>query len=375
MTIKRPSTIILLMILFHQSCVSQLSKGLIAETVKKHSRVFLKDKRFTAVSIALSFKGIDYIGHFGELDKGKSNSPTNKTLYEIASVTKTMTGYLVACAVKEGKFTLESPVDDLLGNDFKNLYFKKEPVRIRHLITHTSGMPLNIGRISKLYEDPGVNNYAKAQKILSSYTKQDFLTEIKLLELEKSPGMDYHYSNTAPNLMAYILETVYEKQFDLLLKEKLLEPALMTNTYINLDEEHQSLLANGYNDKNEQMPNFKKPINLWGAAGRAKSTSADLLNYIKWQLNKENPIIKMSHEKLFLDAENIWIGYYWEVIGDQNDKRIEHHGGLYGSQNWLIIYPENDFGISIISNSSFPEANQLIKKTALNILQILSNYF
>ena len=146
--------------------------------------------------------------------------------------------------------------------------------------------------------------------------------------------------------MAYILETIYNKSYEQLLKEKLFIPAQMTNTFINLNENQQLFLANGYNDKNELMPNFKQPIELWGAAGRIKFNSKDLLNYIKWQLNEENPVVKMSHKKLYHDIDNIWIGYYWEVIERESCTHIEHHGGIYGSQNWLMIYPDKNIGIS-----------------------------
>jgi len=355
-----------------QSCQSQPNEKDLPEIIGNEAKKFLKDNRFSAVSIAVFDNGREFLGHFGELDKNFNNEPTNETLYEIASVTKTMTGYLVACAINEQKLSLESSVYDILGKEYENLEYKGEPVRIRHLITHTSGLPLNVKGISELYQNSTTNNYYKAKKKLTEYTKEQLLSEIKSLELNQKPGEVYSYSNVAPNLIAYILEKVYNKSYEQLLAEKLLIPAQMTNTHINLDNDQEILLANGYNGRYELMPNFKKPIELWGAAGRIKSNSKDLLNYIKWQLNSENPIVKMTHQKLFYDVDNIWIGYFWEVIKDKNSSHIEHHGGIYGSQNWLMIFPEQNIGISIITNSSFPEANQIIKETANRILKKLN---
>lgn len=343
----------------------------LAEIVTNQARSFLADSRFSSVSITVFNKGESFIGHFGELDFEQGNTPTDQTLYEIASVTKTMTGYLVACAVYEGKLTLDTPVKEVLGEEFNNLSFEGEPVRIRHLITHTGGLPLNIDQVSELYDQSGINSYQQAQNILTSYSQQDLLAEVKSLRLTEKPGERYSYSNVAPNLIAHILEAVFQKKFDALLTEKLFIPAQMTNTSINLDGHGKELLANGYNDNNERMPSFKNAINLWGAAGRVKSNTSDLLNYIKWQLDEENPVVKLTHQGLFHDVENIWIGYYWEVIRNKSSEHIEHHGGLYGSQNWLIVHPEENFGISIVSNSSFPEANGLLKEAANNILDQL----
>lgn len=356
--------------MFH-SCKSQPKSDELSMVIKKEAQKFLKDKRFNAVSIAVYNKGESYIGHYGEIDKGQDNKPTNKTLYEIASVTKTMTGYLVACAVNEGKLNIETPVYEILGQRFKNLNYKGDPVRIIHLITHTSGIPLNVNQVSDLYLNPSADNYKKAQNILSNYKKEELLTEIQSLELDESIGKTYSYSNVAPNLVAHILEVLYDQPFEILLKEKLFEPAEMDNTFINLNNNQQSLLANGYNEKKELMPNFKNPVNLWGSAGRVKSNSLDMLKYIKWQLNSSNPVVRISHQKLFKDVDNIWLAYFWDVIDDKNGTHIEHHGGIYGSQNWLMIYPKQQYGISIIANSSFPEANPIIKQTANKIFEEL----
>lgn len=355
------------------SCNSQTNESELMTVVNKEAKSFLGDERFNSVSIAVYHKGKSYIGHFGELDKNQNNKPTNETLYEIASVTKTMTGYLVACAVEEGKIELNTPVYEVLGEGYRNLIYKGEPVRIIHLITHTSGIPSNIDEVNELYQDPSFNNYSRAQEILSAYTKQELLADLKSLELTEPLGKTYSYSNVTPNLVAYILETIYNKPFELLLKEKLFDPAQMTNTFINLEEDKQILLANGYNEENKLMPNFRKPINLWGAAGRVKSNSVDMLKYIEWQLDSTNQTVNRSHQKLFKDVDNIWLAYFWDVIDDKDGTHIEHHGGIYGGQNWLMIYPEQQFGISIITNSSFPEANQIIKQTASKIFENLNN--
>ncbi len=358
-----------------QKVIKLLQKEKVAQSVKESAHLLLKDDRFNAVSIAVYSKGISHINHFGELDKGKDNTPTNKTLYEIASVTKTMTGYLVAKAIVENKIKLFDPISKYLGASYSNLSFKETAITIQHLLTHTSGLPLNVKGVSELYTNSTKNSYQRAQKLLTKYRKDSLLSDLKKIKVKKLPGKEYSYSNVAPNILAYILEIVYNKPFEALLEEQLFEPADMKNSMVNLSRKMRKQLANGYNNKGELMPNFKEPIQLWGAAGRIKSNAKDLLNYIKFQLQKENPIIKESHTKLFKDTDTIWIGYFWEILDDNDGVHIEHHGGLYGSQNWLLIYPKYNFGISIITNSSFPEANQIIKKTALNIFEGLKNKY
>lgn len=366
--------IILITILFiYQSCQSQIQKDAIAKSVKENALNFLKNNRFNSVSIAVYANGIKYSNHFGELDKGEGNKPTDETLYEIASVTKTMTGYLVGKAVLEQKMKLSDSVTKFLGSAYDNLSYKGTPVTIQHLLTHTSGLPLNINGIDALYAKRTKNTYLKAQQLLTNYEKETLLNDLKNVVIKYELGTHYAYSNVAPNILAYILEIVYKKPFEILLKEQLFDPLKMQNTAINLSNKQQEFLANGYNGKGEQMPNFKKSIKLWGAAGRVKSNTHDLLNYMEFQLQTENSILKETHTKLFQDLEQLWIGYFWEAIDNQDGTHIEHHGGIYGTQNWILIYPQYNIGISILTNSSFPEANQLIKETALTILKDIKN--
>ena len=209
-----------LTLLIFQNCNPQTNSPDLSKIATEEAKKFLKDQRFNSVSITIFDNGKSYIGHYGELDKGLDNQPTNKTLYEMASVTKTMTGYLVASAVNERKLKLDDTVYDILGETYKNLQYNGEPVRIKHLITHTSGLPLNVQGVSELYQNPSLNNFKKAQKKLAFYRKEDLLSEVKSLQLTQKPGENYSYSNVAPNLLAHILEIIYNESFEELLKRK-----------------------------------------------------------------------------------------------------------------------------------------------------------
>ncbi len=63
----------------------------------------IKKSKAYSVSIGIVKDGKVYTKHYGEIDKGKGNKANNNTYFEIASVTKVMTGYLMAKAVLEKK--------------------------------------------------------------------------------------------------------------------------------------------------------------------------------------------------------------------------------------------------------------------------------
>ncbi|PCJ98841.1 MAG: hypothetical protein COA50_00970 [Flavobacteriaceae bacterium] len=149
--------------------------------------------RFHSVSIAVYKNGKSISSHFGELTIGKANTPTDSTIYEIASVSKTFLGTLVAQAVLDGVIMLEDDIRKHLREPYPNLEYKGEPIRIKHLLTHKSGFP----------------NFP-----IKGDTKSNFFEGLKEIKIKSPPGTDYNYSNTAPELMAYILEQVYNVAYE-----------------------------------------------------------------------------------------------------------------------------------------------------------------
>jgi|GEM_PF-6470421 CubicO group peptidase (beta-lactamase class C family) len=83
-----------------------------------------------------------WTAHYGEVAKGTGQRPTNRAVYEIGSVTKTVTGQLLARAVRNRRLRLDDGVRTDLGG-VANLAYAGEPVRLVHLVNHTSGLPVH----------------------------------------------------------------------------------------------------------------------------------------------------------------------------------------------------------------------------------------
>ncbi|WP_233431399.1 serine hydrolase domain-containing protein [Flavobacterium tructae] len=317
----------------------QNDKQNIENAITKNAHQLLEDKRFHSVSIAVFKDGESTIKHFGELSIGKGNKPNDSTLYELASVTKTFTGYVAAKAVLDKKINLDDDVRIYLNEPYPNLEFKGEPIKIKHLLTHTSGFP----------------NFP-----IKGENKTAFLEGLKLIKIETIPGETYYYSNTAPELTAYILEKVYQKPYEELVTEFVLKPNKMNQTKFTLNDNERLRLVKGYNDKNELMPNFNRT--LWGGISGLHSTTTDLIKYMKLQLDESNHIVNESHKKLYKEGSDFWEGYHWYILEDDRELIYRHHGGIYGMQNWFVIYPKQNIGISILTNTSFNETGEILEK-------------
>ncbi|MFH6969226.1 serine hydrolase domain-containing protein [Flavobacterium sp. FlaQc-28] len=337
-------TTILFFTLLACKSVHQTNKQTVENAITNNAVQLLEDKRFHSVSVAVFKDGKATIKHFGELTIGKGNKPNDSTLYELASVTKTFTGYIAAKAVLDKKINLDDDIRIYLDEPYPNLEFKGEPIRIRHLITHTSGFP----------------NFP-----IKSENKTAFFEGLKLIKIETKPGEIYFYSNTAPELTAYILEKVYQKPYEELVMDFVLKPNKMNETKFTLNESDKTRLVKGYNDKNELMPNFNRT--LWGGISGLHSTTTDLVKYMKLQLDKSNPIVNESHKKLYKEGSDFWEGYHWYIIENDDSLIYRHHGGIYGMQNWFVIYPKQNIGISILTNTSFNETGEILEKVVAKL--------
>ncbi len=341
----------------------------IAGIVQKSGQKFIKNKHINAVSIGVFKDGQAYVEHFGEITKGKGNPPNDQTIYEVGSISKTITGYLVAKAVLENKMKLDDDVRMYLEGHYANLAFNGTPITLKHLITHTSGLPTFLpfemnGLYEKLTEEVPIEYF----KLEESYSKEKFFEDLARVKLSNEPGVTYSYSNVGAELMGHALESVYQKSIDELLKETIADTYHMPTMKIHLDSTETKNLAHGYwMDSQQQAPTNLSP--LWGTAGGIKMTIVDMLHYIKLQLDEEDPIVIESHKALYEVRHPMQMAYYWQVWKDKYGISYNHHGGTSGTQNWLFIYPKYDLGISIFTNQSGPQTPALLRKTAQKILK------
>lgn len=330
----------------------------IEAAIKKHAEHLLQDNRFSSVSIGVVSDGKSIIGHYGELTKKQGNKPTDQTIYEIGSVSKTMVGLLTAYAIADGKLSLNKNVNQYIDNQLDKVSTTSQPITIQQLLTHTSGLP-------RSFEQLGLTE--------ETLNKHSFIKAINKFDRSTLKGQ-FSYSGVGTELLCYILTQVYHKPFDALLQQTLREKAGVLNTQVNLSKTQMPFLAYGYDDKNEVAKAHVAPNKLWGGSGFVKSTMADLINYMKLQLQGDLPVIALSHKRLFDVADTEYLGFFWIVAKDEKlGTYLIHHGGMEGTQNWMIIFPTHDLAISVVSNSSFPEAGQLLRNVGMSIASSLIN--
>lgn len=343
----------------------------IDKVILKQGNQLLKNKEFNSVSIGVYKDGKQYIHHFGELTKGSNDVPTDETIYEIASVTKTFTGYLAAKAVLEAKLSLDDEVQTYLEGDFDNLAFEGKSITIRDILTHTAGLPHFMDqRMTETFATMQSDVPTTYLKLEQAMTKELFFEYLAAYELTTAPGTKYNYSNGGAELMGYILTRIYDKNYDELLQEAFLSQLGMNDTGIRLNEEQKQRLAQGYwMNNSEKSPNHLNP--LWATGSGLKSTLPDLMKYIEFSLNSDDPIIKESQTILY-EKKTRWMGYFWNGWKDRNGTSFNHHGGATGMQNYIFLFPKYDLGFSIVVNHSDAKAPRKMSSAVSKMLKALT---
>lgn len=307
-----------------------------------------------STSIGVVYRGKEFIRHRGDMETGKSSTPTDETLYEIGSLSKTLAGTLMAKAVLERRLTLDDDVRLYLRGDYPNLQYQGAPLRIRHLLSHTSGLPNMLPERANtvLADFTDQRTPGELNAIYARYGKADFFRDLHAVQIQRAPGSDYAYSSTGTELTAHILETVYKSDYESLLRGFFRDSAAMTGLGIRLGDSEATRLAIGYHSDNP-VPTTPMPQLPWGASGNVKATVPEMMKYLKFQL-AGGPVVTESHRTLVRFDSEFSIGYFWNIVSGDPLKGVyyAHHGGVPRSQCYIYIVPKYDLGIFVITNQS-----------------------
>lgn len=326
----------------------------VGAAVDEVAQALIEQPLLHSASIGVVYRGKTIIRHRGEMIAGKPDVPTDATLYEIGSLGKTLAGTLMARAVLEGRVGLEDDVRSFLQGDYPNLQYQGQPIRVRHLLSHTSGLPNMLPERANTVLEDFTNHRVPGElsALYAHYGKPDFLRDLHAVRIPRMPGKEYAYSSAGTELTAHILEGVYKTDYASLLRGFFSDAAAMTSIRIRLQNAEKDRLAVGYHSDNP-VPTSPMPQLPWGASGNVKATVPDMVKYLQFQL-ANGPVVQESNRTLARFDDEFSIGYFWNIVAGDRQKGVyyAHHGGVPRSQCYVYVMPEHDLGIFVITNQS-----------------------
>ncbi|MGA1989288.1 MAG: serine hydrolase domain-containing protein [Candidatus Sulfotelmatobacter sp.] len=341
----------------------------VASIVSRSADKFLKSApQSVGLSIGVLKDGKAYTYNYGTIEKGKKNPTSANTLYQIASITKTFTGTLLAQAVIEKKVKFDDDVRKYLNGDYPNLEFQGHFIQLGQLVNHNSGLPFNLPDIPENRPPFTAPVSPATREMLNHYTRKDFLADLHKVELKSVPGEKFSYSNTAAVLLSIVLERVYAMPYEEIMKQKIAIPLGMVDTTISLSVSQESRLAKGYDENGANVPG---PPDLLLGAGGLKSTVADLLKYAGWELAEEDPAVKLSHEPRFILTNNFSVGLNWQMLRSGSYRRIWQEGNLPGFVSMCMTFPELHMAVVFLANQDDPASSHALSVMAEEIAKSL----
>ena len=187
-------------------------------------------------------------GH-GVADIASKTPITEDTVFRIASITKTFTAIAVMQLCEQGQVDLDAPANDYL-RAYRLIPAKASfgPATVRHLLTHTAGIPEVVHVSDLIHPDWGPFGARPAVHSVKVGEPMPSLAEYyrRGLRVVVEPGSAFSYSNHGFATLGQIVEDVSGKPLDGYLREHIFEPLGMADTDLVRSEQVASLLATGY---------------------------------------------------------------------------------------------------------------------------------
>lgn len=327
----------------------------------------MTDSKIPGLSIVILKDGrVLYAKGFGFRDIHKGLNATPKTIYCIGSVTKSLTALAIMRLRDQGLLSLDDPVERFIPF---NIRPKGGIVKIRHLLSHTSGLP-SLG-------------YAEATLSMLTGTSSSWFPISNLQDLLvfmngaqdwaiSRPGEIYSYLNEGYILLGGIIEKASGMDYARYVKSHILEPLRMDrSTFFEEDIGKEFDVATPYitSEKGEKIPT-RYPYGQLLSDGGLMSSALDMANFLKMILSEglfeDRRIISSDSLKEMMEPkvrtpERPIRGedyrYYCFGIRMKSNflgcNLLHHSGSVFGSSAYMGFIPECKIGVAILSNGGY----------------------
>jgi D-alanyl-D-alanine-carboxypeptidase/D-alanyl-D-alanine-endopeptidase len=287
---------------------------------------FKGDRTGACVAAAVIDNGTTASAYFCA-DPNSQRPYNEQTAFEIGSVTKTMTAALLAEFIARGEVALNDPLARLLPPGTSVPSFDGREITVGDIVTHTSGLPSFPWRMTDMN-----NPYA-------ALTERDLLGALAATRLTRAPGSQWEYSNFAMMVLSYALAKRSGQDYETLLRERLLMPLGMYETYI-ARRPPQIRLAEGHLSNALPAGSWDFSIDMAGVGG-VRATLPDMVRYLEGELGVRASAITPALEQTQQQVASVGghtMGMNWEILSTANGHIVVFHGGGTGAYSSFVAF-------------------------------------
>ena len=308
----------------------------------------MKEQRIPGVSLAVVLNGkiVEARGYgLANIELGTPVSRT--TIFEAGSLSKQFTASAIMLLAEEGKIAL----DDSITKYFPEASPAMKAVTIRHLLTHTSGIPDVSDGTTETNGAKGVVDFHR------EYTEEEYARAYLTQPLDFQPGTKWSYCNAGYDLLGFLIHRVTGKPYGDFMRERIFEPLGMTTarvfSYANIIPNR----ASGYSLVDGEWKNEPRWWSQSITAGAAGGLWMNVLDLAKWDaaLYTDRIIKRSSLEKMWApvpmdDGSAYPAGMGWFMARAKNHRLVFHTNGGPGFSAVISRYLDDRLTIIIMTN-------------------------
>jgi CubicO group peptidase (beta-lactamase class C family) len=350
--------LILIFILFQFFHVYGQNK---AEKIDRLITAYYQNGVFNGVVLVSQKNKIIYKKAFGIADREWDIPVTIDSKFKIASLSKSFTAMLILQLIDKGRIRLDGSIKEYCP-DYQGML--GDSITIHQLLTHTSGIRSNL--------DP--EEEAIQERI--PHSLREMVKYAESADLLFKPGSGFSYSNLGYNILAYIIEQVSGKSYEIALKENILDPAGMNNTSQFNNDRIEKKLVRGYEYKllygYENAVMFDHSYTV--GPGGMISTAEDLY---RWDQALYSDVLLRGDlkVKMFTPHSSVKSGYGWFInkrkFPGSGDSVViaDHSGSINGfgaymarllSDSSFVVVLKNQRSDTYIDPAFAPDIGQQI---------------
>ncbi|MGH2537731.1 MAG: serine hydrolase domain-containing protein [Candidatus Promineifilaceae bacterium] len=319
------------------------------EAWKAFVREWMKVEGVPGAALAVSHQGETAAAGLGITSVENPLPVTSRTLFQIGSITKTLTAMLLLRLVEQGLLALGEPVRAYLPDFQLADEAAAAEATLRHLLTHTGGWE------GDFFRDTGSDDFALAR----------YVAEMAGLEQVAPLGMAYSYCNSGFAVAGRIAEVVTGRSYEEALTKQVLGPLGLESCYFTAGDVISRRFAVGHKEDDPGRPAVARPWTLPRAVapvGGIVSDVESLLAYGRFHLGdgiaaggerllSAKSLAAMQTPQVEVSSAPRAVGLPWFIYDLEGSRRLAHGGGTKGQIALLTFVPEHNFCLALLTNS------------------------
>ena len=318
---------------------------------KEVAEKFLKSEQIPGMAISVSQKGkMIWSEGFGYADlAAKKKVDPSTTQFRVASISKTLTALAMAKLVDDNKLDFDASLYTYVP-DFPK---KKFDFTVRQVGGHIAGIRHYNG-----------NEFLMNKKMNIIEGLDVFKNDSLLFK----PGTNYKYSTYGWNLLSVVVQNAAGEDYNEYMKKVVFSPLHMKNTSLGYSDREMPNRTLFYVKENGEIKIGPTVSNEFKAAGGGFiSTSEDLILFGNEIINpktvSKTAIAELVKSQQTISGKNTKYGIGVGVANVKNNTlRYSHSGGGVGATAFIMMYPEKDMVISILTNLSGVNIRKLVSE-------------